>query len=321
MTEPTPMSSLDDLQPRFPGMSREALARVLYDLDEALGRDPGSFEYRYVETYAHRANVRFALGLPANLVMDDFMMAGRCLSGDPGVHLGRHTEEQLLTRRVRPVEYGVLSGNLSLAERLAINYAVPAAQGRAGLGAPALTRELRILSPALVNEPILEPAHLMGLAASIYSAALAAAVQGYEEEVRFLLRWLAQAESPTALSDAERAVMVRYAGLSQALGEVVLPAGQPLEAMLADQIQRSTSRLKVVLGLEFQQPTHPHPYVDTSVLAIMALAIYTGRTLEGFPPDPDITPYARGYADLIEFMLHRPPEEPLSAEDVLAGRG
>jgi len=298
--------SLDDLEPRFRGMSREALGRVLGVLDHELAKHPGSFEYHFGEMYANRAHMRFALGMPAELIMEDFLLAARCLSGDPGVHLSRHTEEQLLTRRIRPVEYGILSGNVKLMHRLAINYGVPVALAQAGMAKPELAREMRILSPGLVGLPLTEPHHLLGLGAALYGGAIAAAARGYEDEVRLMLSLFAHAEFRGELSPGEKEVMVRYAGLCQALSEVVTPKQRPLGAMVADQIQRYTNRLKNAMGLEFQQPTSPQRYLDTGALAVMALGVMTDQPFGDFPPDPAITPFAAGYADLLDYMRSHP---------------
>lgn len=298
--------SLDDLEPRFPGMQRHALARVLGTLDHELNKHPGSFEYAWSELYANRAHVRFALGIPVDLVMEDFLLAARCLSGDPGLHLSRHSEEQLLTRRIRPVEYGILSGNIKLAKRLAINYGVPVAMAQAGMGKPELTREMRILSPGLVGMRLTESHHLLGLAAALYGGAIASAARGYEDEVKLILTLLAHADFGGELSPGEREVMVRYTGLCQALAEVVFPRKRPIGAMLADQIQRYTNRLKNALGLEFLQPTTPQRYIDTGALAVMALAVMTDHPFGEFPPDPAITPLATGYAELLAYMQSHP---------------
>jgi hypothetical protein len=288
--------------PRVPRLDVEAAGSLHEALDKEVERYVGEFDHRHAGAYASRAHLRYALGFAPVAVLDDFWMAARCLAGEAALFLARHPPEQLLTRRILPVEYGVLGGQIEIARRLAASYALPALAIHAGVGGAPLRQEGELLSPGLVGRALTQPQHLLGLAAAVYAGALGSAVRGYADEVEMTLRLLAQADYRGPLDEGQKQTMVRYTGLCEVLQELVRPAGRNLPGILADQIERYTAKLAAGAGEEFYSPRKPLRYMDTSSLALMALLSMVGHPLEGFPPHPEVTPAAVPYLDFVAAM-------------------
>lgn len=300
--------------PRIPGLSMQAAVKVLEELDGKVSRYVGELDLRYAQDYIDRAHMRYAVGWDAAGVLDDFWMASRCLASDFKLFLSRHPAEQLLTRRISPVEAGVLSGQIDLAKRLAAGYGLPVLTAQAGLGGESLKKEMNILSPGLLGQPISHPQHLLGLAAAVYAGALASAVRGYADEVLLTVKSLADVAFRGELSEGHKGVMARYSGLCEIILELTRPAGRNLPAMLSDQIERYTSRLKNNLGTVYLKPQMPVRYLDTSALSLMALASLTERDLKPFPPNPEMTPNAIPYMDFVVAMTEVDRSEILEKE-------
>ena len=302
MTDTPDASSLPDRPVRVPGVDRDALVAVLEEVDEELSRFPGSLAYQYSAAYAGRAHVRFALGFEPNDVLDDFWMAARSLAADPELHMSRLAPEQFLTRRITPVELGLLGGDLDLARRMARTFGFSVASARASMGGAEFLKEAKIISPALVGHLIVEPQHLAGFAAAIYASSLSSAIRGYADEVKLNLKLLSEVSFRGELPEALRNAMVRYTGLCEVLLEFVQPTGRNIAGIIADQIQRSTMLLAQRLGKGFAAPTAPQKYVDTGALSLIALGALLDHDLSDLPPHPEVTPYAVGYAEFIEVM-------------------
>ncbi len=296
--------------PRVPKLDLPAALKLLEQLDKDTQHYIDEVDHRHAMAFANRAHLRYALGFSPTAVLDDFWMSARCLTGDAALHLARHTDEQLLTRRILPVELGLLSGHVELSKRLAASYALPTLAISAGVGGPRLRQEGRVLSPGLLGEPIGHVQHLLGLAAAVYAGCLGSAVRGYADEVQLTLRLLAEAKFRGKLDDGARQIMVRYTGLCEVLQELVQPSGRNLPAILADQIERYTTRLARTAGDAFFAPTKPLRYMDTSVLALMALMRLVDRPMESFPPHPEVTPAAVPYMDFVTVMFEAERELP-----------
>jgi hypothetical protein len=308
--------------PRVPGLDVEVAMGLHGELDREVERYVGEFDHRHAGAYASRGHMRYALGFSPEDVLDDFWMAARCLAGDAALFLARHPPEQLLTRRILPVEYGVLGGHLEIARRLAASYALPTLAIHAGVGGAELKAEGRIISPGLLGKAVEHPQHLLGLAAAVYAGALGSAVRGYGDEVQMTLRLLAQVQFRGELSEAHKQLMVRYTGLCEVLLELVQPEGRDLPAILADQIERYTARLAQGAGESFYKPSKPLRYVDTSSLALMGLMAMLDHSLSSFPPHPEVTPSAVPYLDFVQAMTqaerHVEPPQDMALPEGLA---
>ena len=301
--------------PRIAGLDLDAVKLQIENLDAEVKKYVGGLDHRYAAAYTSRGHMRFALGAPAQDVLDDFWMSARCLAADPGMHIARHSPEQLRTRRMLPVEMGLLGGQLDLARRLAAGYGLPILVGRAGMADAATQRELRVLSPALVGQPMTHPQHLLGLAAAVFAGTLASAVRGYSDEVEMGLRILAEAEFDASLSPAQRGVMIRYGGLCEAVLELVQPGQRHFSMILADQIERYSAQMRQTLGEGYTCPEAPRRYMDTSSMALLALAALAGYPLGDFPPQPAQTPQARVYGEFVDAMVAGREEAKVAVEE------
>ncbi|MEO1268271.1 MAG: hypothetical protein AAFX99_09240, partial [Myxococcota bacterium] len=250
------------LTPRIKGLDVATAGRLLAHIDLELAKDKGELSYPFAFMYAHRAQMRFAVGFPADAVLDDFWQATRVLVVNPATHLKRFPPEQLLTRRILPVEFGLLGGQLSIAQRVATGYGLPLITARGGLGGHALTTEMRIISPGLLGEGLTHPQHLIGVAAGVYAATLASAVRGYDDEIAVALKILANADYHEELAPGYKAAMLRYAGLCEAILELIQPGQRDFGAIIADQIDRYTRQLAHRLGDQYLHPTSPQRYLD-----------------------------------------------------------
>ena len=290
-------------EPRIALLDVAAVEIQMNDLDAEVKKFVGGLDPRYAAAYTARGHMRFAMGACVQDVLDDFWMSARCLAAEPGMHMSRHSPEQLMTRRMLPVEMGLLGGQVDLARRLAAGFGLPILVGRAGMADPQTERELRILSPGLMGEALRHPQHLLGLAAAVYAGTLAAAVRGYADEVKMGLRILADAHFEAELTGAQRGVIFRYSGLCEVILELVQPGQRHLTKLLAEQIEAYTAQLRRSSGASFTRPASPLKYIDTSSMALLALAALAGYPLGDFPPEPEETPHAKVYADFVDAMV------------------
>jgi hypothetical protein len=291
-----------EMQPRIAGLDVEVAERMLEELGKKVEYKDEKLEPSYAGAFVARAHLRFAAGWDPGEIVTDLWYAGRCYGIDPGQHLSRFAYEQLLTRRIVPVECGILGGQLDLCKRLAAAYGLPLVTGLGGLATPELAAELKTLSPALCGQPIMHPQQLLGLAAGVYAAALASAARGYADEVKIAIQTLNKAAFRGELDDTQKAIFRRYAGLCEGLAELVAPGGRDLGKLLGDVVAVYTGYMRGQLGDAWVSPKGPTRYVDTGVLAVLGMAILTQYPLGAFPAEGETRPEVLAYADFVDAM-------------------
>lgn len=305
----------EQIQPRVEGLDLETVERMLEELGQKVEYKDEKLQPSYAGAFVARAHLRFAAGWDPAEVVNDFWFASRCYGIDPGQHLARFAYEQLLTRRIVPVECGILGGQVDLCKRLAAAYGLPLVTALGGLATPELAAELKTLSPALRGQPIMHPQHLLGLAAAVYAAALGSAARGYADEVKVALQTLNKAAFRGELDDTQKAVFRRYVGLCEALAELVAPSGRDLGKLLGDVIATYTGYMRGQLGEAWLTPKGPTRYVDTGVLAVLGMSLLTGYELGAFPAEGETRPEVLAYADFVDAMREGRRDEQASEVD------
>ena len=292
------MTDSPTLTPRIDGLNMDAASRLIAYIDLELTKDKGDLDYPLGFLYTHRAQMRFAMGFPAVDVLDDFWLGSRILVVNPATHLKRFPHEQLLTRRILPVEFGILGGHVGIIRRLANSFGFPLITAKAGLGGQDLATEARVISPGLLGEKNTHPQHLIGVAAGVYAAVIASAARGYDDEVKIALNLLANADFDDELEPGYKAVMLRYAGLCEAVLELVQPGHRDFGAIIADQLHRYHQQLSFKLGDQLQNPTSPQRFIDTSSVAVFGLAVLSGYDIGKIT----LSPETAFYYDLLHAM-------------------
>ncbi len=292
----------DELKPRVAGLDLEIAERMLTELGAKVEYKDEKLEPSYAGAFVARAHLRFAAGWDPGEVVTDLWYAGRCYGIDPGQHLARFAYEQLLTRRIVPVECGILGGQVDLCKRLAAAYGLPLVTALGGLATPDLATELKTLSPALRGQPIMHPQQLLGLAAAVYAAALASAARGYADEVKIAIQTLNKAAFRGELDPVQKAIFSRYVGLCEGLAELVAPGGRDLSVLLGDVVATYTGYMKGQLGDAWLKPKGPTRYVDTGVLSVLGMALLTDYPLGSFPAEGESRPEVLAYADFVDAM-------------------
>ena len=304
-----------EIKPRVEGLDLPTVERMLEELGQKVEYKDEKLEIAFAGAFVARAHLRFAAGWDPGDVVTDLWYASRCYGIDPGQHLARHAYEQLLTRRIVPVECGILGGQVDLCKRLAAAYGLPLVTALGGLATPELASELSTLSPALRGQPITHPQQLLGLAAAVYAAALASAARGYADEVKIAIQTLNKAAFRGTLDPVQKQIFERYVGLCEGLAELVAPGGRDLSKLLGDVVATYTNYVRGQLGDAWLTPTGPTRYVDTGVLAVLGMALLTGYELGPFPAQGEDRPEVLAYADFVDAMREGRREEQMSEVD------
>jgi hypothetical protein len=301
--------------PRVEGLDTGAVDRLLLELGQKVEYADEKLQPAFAGAFVARAHLRFAAGWDPGEVVSDLWYAGRCYAIDPALHLSRYQYEQLLTRRIVPVECGILGGQVDLGKRLAAAYGLPLVTALGGLATPELARELKALSPALTGQPISNSQHLLGLAAAVYAAALGSAARGYADEAKVVLQTLHRASFRGELSDMHKLVLRRYTGLCEGLAVLMGAPGRDLAEILAEVVVAYNTYMRAQVGDAWTCPTGPTRYLDTGVLSVIGLALLTGFDIGAFPEAGESRPEVLAYNDFVAAMVEGRRDELASEVD------
>ncbi|MBR4985981.1 MAG: hypothetical protein IKY83_09610 [Proteobacteria bacterium] len=297
---------------RIPGVDCAAIDDRLAECAEYFLKHCDETDYRNLDWYLWRMQLRYAAGDDIFEVVDDAFLAARCLHDKSAMHLELKPPEMFMTRRITPVELGILSGMPMLTLEFAATYGLPLMMVIGHTAPEEIMNEANIMTSYFRRDFCVDYYELAGLSAVIYAGVIAAIGRGFDDEAAIALNIYARArdsvrgEPPAALLpklkryDAlNTALACLCSGNFEAIGEVLAPAA---DAFLQDQIKRS--------GDSFLTPGKmpPPKYFDTSILTVIALAALR-QTIIDLPDTGAIAAYKdfiRGLTEMPERRIEIP---------------
>lgn len=277
-------------QPAPRGMAR-VLDVDIAAIDERL-RECGDYftkhcdeaDYRNLDWYQWRMQLRFAAGDDVYEVIDDAFLAARCLHERHAMHLELKPPEMFMTRRITPVELGIISGMPMLTLEFSATYGLPLMMVLGNTAPEDVMSEANLMTSYFRRGFCADFAELTGLSAVIYAGVIAAIGRGFDDEATLGLNTYAKARDslrgrpPASLLpkikryDAlNSALACLCAGKFELIGEILAPEA---EAFLELQRAKNPS------AFLSPQKMPPPKYFDTAILTIIALAVLRGEILE-----------------------------------------
>jgi len=288
---------------RVSDVAEPVLLDLVRSLDERLLTYADEIDIRNVGPFVERAQVRFALGFPPNEVIDDLWMASRCIDGRAELYFLKHPIERLRTRRIEPLELGLLGGQTSVMLKIAEDFGFPIMPVLAHTAPQEVRNEAAHCSTFFSIERLEGLRDLVGLAAAVYSASLAAIVRGVDDEANLaldVLRDAARAYGATGGPD-EPAALVRYLRLNRALRLLVERQGDELPRLVGEIVAGHHETLAQAAAADparWAKPAHAPSWLDTSTASILGLAV-----LKAVPFDAAaLPPEAAAYRELYDAM-------------------
>ena len=269
---------------RIEGIDIAAVDERLAECSDYFTKHVDETDYRNLDWYLWRMSLRYAAGDDIIEVVDDAFMAARCLHERHAMHLELKPPEMFMTRRIVPVELGILSGMPMLTLEFSATYGLPLMMVLGKTAPEEIMSEAHLMTSFFRREFCADFVELTGLSAVIYAGVIAAIGRGFDDEATVGLNAYAKARDslrgmpPKALLpklkryDAlNTALACLCAGNFDMIGEVLAPEA---DAFLEEQAKK--------LGKSWLSPDKmPVPkYFDMSILTILALAALRGKIVE-----------------------------------------
>lgn len=294
---------------RLSGVDRAALDARLAECEAFFLKHVDELDYRNLDWYLSRASLNFARGEAMGEVADDLFMAARCLHNRHTLHLELRPIEFFLTRRVLPVELGLISGTPLLTLELSATYGMPLMMLMAREAPDDVFREANLLTSYFRRGSCANHFELAGLGAVVYAGVLAAIGRGFDDEAILGLNAYAEARAPLQrmpAGGAERKVR-RYdqlcLGLACLLRGEYAELGQILEQVVKDYEQDLRAKTGEVDYFAPSQGPAPR-YLDTATVALLAAVALRGQEV----PLGEAAEMA-GYREMMQVFLTVPERE------------
>ena len=297
---------------RVAGVDLAAIDARLKECAEFFTKHCDEADYRNLDWYQWRMQLRFAAGDDVYEVVDDAFMAARCLHERHAMHLELKPPEMFMTRRIMPVELGIISGMPMLTLEFSATYGLPLMMVLGGTAPEDLMSEANLMTSYFRRGFCADFAELTGLSAVIYAGVIAAIGRGFDDEATLGINTYAKARDslrgmpPASLLPKIKrydalitALACLCAGIIEMIGDVLAPEAEAFEA---DQRRRG--------GEAYLSPSKmPVPkYLDTAILTILALIVLRGETIV-LPETGAIAAYrdfVRGLTEIPERRIEVP---------------
>ena len=187
--------------------------------------------------------LRFAAGDDVYEVVDDAFMAARCLHERHAMHLELKPPEMFMTRRIMPVELGIISGMPMLTLEFSATYGLPLMMVLGGTAPEDLMSEANLMTSYFRRGFCADFAELTGLSAVIYAGVIAAIGRGFDDEATLGINTYAKARDslrgmpPASLLPKIKrydalitALACLCAGNIEMIGDVLAPEAEAFEA-------------------------------------------------------------------------------------------
>lgn len=293
-TEATPQPSKDGQSDRAYEPAPRGAARIgdidLAAIDARLSECGAYFskhcdeaDYRNLDWYGWRMQLRFAAGDDIYEVVDDAFMAARCLHERHAMHLELKPPEMFMTRRIMPVELGIISGMPMLTLEFSATYGLPLMMVLGNTAPEDVMGEANLMTSYFRRGFCADFAELTGLSAVIYAGAIAAIGRGFDDEATLGINTYAKARDslrgkpPASLLPK----IMRYDALIAALACLCAGNFGMIGDILAPEAEAFEAEQRRRCGENYASPSKmpPPKYFDTAILTILALTALRGETL------------------------------------------
>ncbi len=297
---------------RIAGIDIAAIDARLDECADFFSKHCDETDYRNLDWYLQRSQLRFAAGDDIFEVIDDMFMAARCLHERHAMHLELKPPEMFMTRRIMPVELGIMSGMPMLTLEFSATYGLPLMMVICKTAPEDIMSEANLMTSYFRRDFCADFYEFAGLSAVVYAGVIAAIGRGFDDEATVALSTYAKArESLRGNPPASVLPKIRrYDSLNTALaclcngdfdmiGNILAPVAEWFQE---DQAKRA--------GDMWLSPArYPVPkYYDTAILTILALAALRGKTIT-FPETGAIAAYnafTRGLMEMPERRIEVP---------------
>lgn len=268
---------------RIAGIDIPAVDARLEECTEFFSKHCDETDYRNLDWYLQRSQLRFAAGDDIFEVIDDMFMAARCLHERHAMHLELKPPEMFMTRRITPVELGIISGMPMLTLEFSATFGLPLMMVICKTAPEDIMSEAHLMTSYFRRDFCADFYEFAGLSAVVYAGVIAAIGRGFDDEATVALSTYAKAREslrgnpPPSLLPKIR----RYDSLNTALaclchgdfdliGGILAPVA---EGFQEEQMKRAAE--------QWHAPSkYPVPkYYDTAILTILALAALRGKTI------------------------------------------
>ncbi len=240
-------------------------------------------DYRNLDWYGWRMQLRFAAGDDIYEVVDDAFMAARCLHERHAMHLELKPPEMFMTRRIMPVELGIISGMPMLTLEFSATYGLPLMMVLGNTAPEDVMREANLMTSYFRRGFCADFAELTGLSAVIYAGAIAAIGRGFDDEATLGINTYAKARDslrgkpPASLLPK----IMRYDALIAALACLCAGNFGMIGDILAPEAEAFAAEQRRRCGENYASPQKmpPPKYFDTAILTILALTALRGEAL------------------------------------------
>lgn len=297
---------------RVEGVDLAAIDARLKECAEFFTKHCDEADYRNLDWYQWRMQLRFAAGDDVYEVVDDAFMAARCLHERHAMHLELKPPEMFMTRRIMPVELGIISGMPMLTLEFSATYGLPLMMVLGGTAPEDLMSEANLMTSYFRRGFCADFAELTGLSAVIYAGVIAAIGRGFDDEATLGINTYAKARDslrgmpPASLLPKIKrydalitALACLCAGNIEMIGDVLAPEAEAFEAeqrRRGGEAYLSPSKMPVA------------KYFDTAILTILALIVLRGETIV-LPETGAIAAYrdfVRGLTEIPERRIEVP---------------
>ena len=297
---------------RVKGVDLAAIDARLKECAEFFTKHCDEADYRNLDWYQWRMQLRFAAGDDVYEVVDDAFMAARCLHERHAMHLELKPPEMFMTRRIMPVELGIISGMPMLTLEFSATYGLPLMMVLGGTAPEDLMSEANLMTSYFRRGFCADFAELTGLSAVIYAGVIAAIGRGFDDEATLGINTYAKARDslrgmpPASLLPKIKrydalitALACLCAGNIEMIGDVLAPEAEAFEAeqrRRGGEAYLSPSKMPVA------------KYFDTAILTILALIVLRGETIV-LPETGAIAAYrdfVRGLTEIPERRIEVP---------------
>jgi len=269
---------------RIDGIDLDAVDARLTECADFFSKHCDEADYRNLDWYLQRSQLRFAAGDDIFDVIDDMFMAARCLHDRSSMHLDLKPPEMFMTRRIMPVELGIISGMPMLTLEFSATYGLPLMMVLGQTAPESIMGEANLMTSYFRRQFCADFYELAGLCAVIYAGVIAAIGRGFDDEATVALSTYAKARDslrgnpPASILPKIR----RYDCLNTALACLCNGNFDMIGGILEPVAQWFEEDNKKKYGDAFLKPAqYPVPkYYDSAILTILALAALRGKVIE-----------------------------------------
>ena len=126
--------------------------------------------------------LHYAAGDDIFQIVDDAFLAARCLHDRHEMHLDLKPPEMFMSRRITPVELGILSGMPMLTLEFSATYGLPLMMVMGNTAPEDIMSEANLMTSYFRRGFCADFVELTGLAAVIYAGVIAAIGRGFDDE-------------------------------------------------------------------------------------------------------------------------------------------